>query len=234
MPLPVSGGYARYQAKDYDPTTNTWLDSTGNGHTIPSSQIASTGLKLVTQDSSSNGVTNSFIALQGSTKSKVQLTLTRLSPYTLFHVARYTGGSQMRIFEGSGGSDWFSGFYWGSTAIAYHDRWVTNSTGTYTTDWILSTDAAYSYRANGVSQVTHSTAGDTYLPPLWINGGIMRAWEVSTFAVADVIIFNTVLTATQIAKTESYLADLYNISTARANIQAVGELGVQGLYLSLY
>jgi len=203
--------YARYQATNYNATTNIWTDSGDNAYTLPSSQITNTGLSLVS--GTGNGASKSFNVLQGTTSSFIRFTTAQIPQYTLFHVARYTGGSNGRIFTGSSatGDNWLSGFWSGSSGVAYYGGWVTpSSNGAFGNNWLISTSSNNNiYRGNGVSYA-NGTGGTSYLPPLTINNN-----EPSTFQVADVLIYNSYLSLADIKIVEAFLADLYGITITR-------------------
>jgi Concanavalin A-like lectin/glucanases superfamily/GLEYA domain len=225
LPGALTNAYARYRASDYNSSTNTWADSTGNGRNIPSGQITSTGLSLVT--SSGNGSSYTFPALQGTTSSKIQFTTADITNYTLFHVARYTGGTRRRIFANLTTQNYLNGFWNGLSGIAHYNSWVTqSSTDTYGNNWLISSSTGTRYRSNGIER-TIAAGSLSSLPPLYIND---ISSETSDFQVADVIIFNSVLTTLQIQRVENYLFDLYGLgpeqpdilSTAYARYHATG------------
>uniref|UniRef100_A0A6C0DQK9 Fibronectin type-III domain-containing protein n=1 Tax=viral metagenome TaxID=1070528 RepID=A0A6C0DQK9_9ZZZZ len=204
--------YARYTASNYNSTTNIWSDSTTNARNIPSSQITNTGLSLVTTTANTNGATKAFSVLQGSTSSKIQITNSIMTNYTLFTVARYTGGSRNRIFDGTT-DNWLSGFWYGNTGCAYHEGWLAGYSDIYGNNWILSSDSYGTYRSNGTSRGS-GAGGLTYMPVLSINNGRYSAGggEASDFQVADVLIYDSYLTQADITIVENYLASLYGIT----------------------
>jgi hypothetical protein len=225
LPGALTGAYARYRASDYNSSTNIWSDSTGNGRNIPSSQITSTGLSLVT--SSGNGSSYTFPALQGTTSSKIQFTTSSITNYTLFHVARYTGGTRRRIFTNLTTNNYLNGFWSGLSGIAHHDNWLTQSSrDVHGNNWLISSSTGIRYRSNGIERTTASGALRS-LPILYIND---NSGESSDFQVADVILFNSELTTLQIQRIENYLLDLYGLgpeqpdilSTAYARYHATG------------
>lgn len=200
--------YARYQATNYNTTTNVWTDSGDNAYTLPSSQITNTGLSLVS--GTGNGASNAFITLQGTTSSKVQITTAQIPQYTLFHVTRYTGGTKGRIFTGST-NNWLSGFWSGSSGVAHYDSWVTpSSNAAFGNNWLISTSSNNNiYRGNGVSYA-NGTGSINYMPPITINYS-----EASDFQLADVLIYNSYLSLADIKIVEAFLADLYGITITR-------------------
>ena len=206
----MSGAYARYQAKDYVIDINVWQDSSGNTRNIPPAYITKTGLAIKNQTIGRNDVSTSFLALQGTPDSRIQLTDTELKSFTLFHVARYVDGSTSngRIFTTySSSHNWLSGFWMNKVAIAYHDGWLSNPDAAgFSSNWILSTDKPRLYRANGVSTTAYRNVGGSYLPQLIVN-----SYEPGNFLIADVIIFDRVLSTDDISTMERYLGQKYGI-----------------------
>jgi hypothetical protein len=157
--------------------------------------------------------------LQGTTSSVIQFTTANITQYTLFHVARWTGTNNQRIFT-STTVNWLSGFNISETACAYHDAWITGNTNAFSNNWIISSDSSALYRANGVSQYTSGT-GITYLPPLTINSTVIVN-QPSAFQVVDVLIYNSYLSLADIRLVESYLASLYGIGGGTDPISTSG------------
>jgi hypothetical protein len=99
------------------------------------------------------------------------------------------------------------GHHSGRAGVSYHNGWVSNEVNLVGTNWLLSTDSQYVYRANGVNMATQgATVGSTYLPAFGIN-----QLEASDFFYADCIIFNSVLTNEQMVDMENYLTQLYGL-----------------------
>jgi len=217
-----SGLYARYTPNNYNPATNIWSDTTGT-YNLPSSQITNTGLSLVTNSSNTYGAINSLVALQGTTSSIIGFTTANITNYTLFYVARYVypitnAIGRECLLTASGGEFWMSGFYSGATAAAHHNTAVISNLGQnpYDNNWFISTDSYSLYKANGINYGAAvpggGTGGDTYLPPLWINGSMTNnAGGPSHFQIADLIIYNSYLSTTDISNVEIYLSNLYGI-----------------------
>ena len=218
--LPVAGAYARFQAINYDISKNQWIDSTGMGNSIPSTQITNTGLTLVQSTANFNGSSSSFTCLQGTTSSTMTI-MGYLPQYTIFHVARYTGftNSNGIIFSGPSSINWESGFWNNNTSIAYHSAFLSSYTNpTFAnTGWLLSADTAYLYKGNCINTTTTTNTGINYLPTLCINKPYSGN-NSSAFQVADVVIYNTYLSPSQITAVETYLANLYGLTTAMTNI----------------
>jgi hypothetical protein len=147
--------------------------------------------------------------------------------YTLFHVAKYYGPFNIpvrrRIFDGTG-INWLSGFWSGKTGIAYHNRWITQtSTDLHGNDWIISCDSSNFYRSYGI--LRGSTTGGVS-SSFSINYGSYTGMgsnsnETSHWAVAEVIVYNSVLTSTNIADVEDYLMTKY---TNKLDLQSIALL----------
>jgi hypothetical protein len=208
--LTATGLYARYTASNYGiSVANQWNDSTSNARHILSSQITSNGISTPTVSYTSGGAMNSFKVVQGNTNSRIQITSGTLSPYTLFHVARYTGGNRGRIFTGVG-YNWLSGFHGGRSGVTYHfdgtPGWITREADMFLNNWVISTDAYQIYRGNGINLTTNSNTGNSFMPPITVNSS-----EQSDFQIADVLIYNYQLSNDEILGVENYLSELYGI-----------------------
>ena len=133
--------------------------------------------------------------------------------YTLFHIAKYNNagvnGARKRIFTGgTPGTDWLSGFWGGSTGVAFHAGWLTSQTDCCGYNWVLSTDQNGLYRVNGVQKSTN--AGGSGYSQLAINSAYgSYGPELSDWAVAAVVVFNRTLSAAEITTMESWLSQLY-------------------------
>jgi hypothetical protein len=197
--------YARYEAINYNPLTKVWLDSSGNAHNTQSGRITGQPT-LVTTIENQDASTVSFKAVQGTTSDSLRFDNPIFSDgnYTLFHVSRYTGGSNGRIIT-TDYSNWLSGHWNNNSGVAYHNGWVTPIQNLHYTDWLISTDQEYTYRSNGV--VRGSGAGDRMLPPLVVNNG-----ENSNFQIAEIIIFDRKLTSSEVEIVERYLSTKFGIA----------------------
>ena len=143
--------YARYQADQYDISTNIWSDSSSNNRHVSSASITNTG--LTKESYISNG--KQFNVIHGTTSTKISFMCSALTSYTVFHVVRYTGvGDLKRIMadDMSCGdySNWFSGHWNGYTGVAYHDgEFLTSSSSDlHGTNWVVSSDSYQIYRSN--------------------------------------------------------------------------------------
>jgi len=171
-------GYARYKASDYNPSTKIWTDSSGHSRNL---NVVNGNPTVNTASFNANGATKSFPIVKGGTSDGIQILTETLASYTLFHVARLASGTRGRIFCNWDGGNWLSGFWGGGAGIAYHEDWVTPSSGSVPVDsWLLSSDFKYSYRANGISKNQDANNhGISSLPKFGINGQHEHSdWEV--------------------------------------------------------
>jgi hypothetical protein len=178
-----------------------------------------------------NGVNNSTQPkyLYGSQSDGIQFPTSVLSTnqnYTLFHVAKYYGPfkplSRGRIFDGIT-VNWLSGFHAGKSGVAYHDKWMTQSSADlHGNDWIISTDSNNIYRSYGINR--HNTTGGVS-SGFSINYGAYTGAnytsETSDWAVAEVIVYNSVLSASNYEQVEDYLMAKY---TNMLDLQAISVL----------
>jgi hypothetical protein len=201
---PPVGGYIAWYATD-SWTGSQWTDKSGNGNHVTT--IA--GTITSTTNAIGNGSTKAVTTLQGNTSSGMTFPVGILpATYTLFHVARLTGGTRARIFQGSD-QNWLSGFWSGSTGVAYHNGWLTGQTDIHGNNWMYCCDQNSLIRSNGTTRGS-SGAGSPSYARLAINvGGAFG--EYSDWQVAEVIVYNTTLSSTDYQAVEAYLAAKYGI-----------------------
>jgi hypothetical protein len=131
--------------------------------------------------------------------------------YTLFHVASYTGGTNRRIFDGVD-SNWLSGFYSGSSGVAYHGKWITPVSNNFKNYVVISTDQKNLYRGNGKNFTLNNIKGGKN-DRLSINNGLWSGKgknQNSSWRVFEVIVYDRELSITEIEKVEDYLRVKYD------------------------
>ena len=137
-----------------------------------------------------------------------------LSAYTLFWVGRQTGGTNGRVLVGTTNNQLF-GYWGGHKKVIYIDG---NPNILYTADpdtsWDLMSHSrtaggSYTFNWNGVPLFSSSSSTGNPLAGLAINtyGG-----EASDCEVAEIIVFNQVLSTTQIRGIERYLSLKWGLS----------------------
>ena len=196
--LPVTDGLvAQYDAASWNGTTKVWLDKSGNGNNTSPIDVRG----VITYDT-----TNGF--LYGGTGDGVKFpALGTTANYTFIHLARYKDGAKKRIFQGVT-ENWASGFYDGKAGVAYHNGYITAPTDLYGYNWVISSDQRNLYRAQNVD-FTLGTAGSPGYPTrIGLNFGAATS-EYSDWAVAEVLVYNRLLTVTEMFSVENYLRVKY-------------------------
>jgi hypothetical protein len=211
----LAGRYSPGDLQLLDSTRKGWIDSSGTNASVSNADITSTGLSILNQGVTDGGVTTgstkSLLAVRGTSSS--QITLQNLNVgYTLFHVARYVAsGTNARIFTARD-ANWLSGFYYG-VRETHHGAWLTDDARIINTQWLLSTDQAVSYRANGIDVADNDNSIGTQQTSA-ANFGINNyvSGDRSDFQVSDVIIFNRELSVGEIRLMEIYLSRLNGLT----------------------
>lgn len=147
--------------------------------------------------------------------------------YTLFHMAKYYGPfnppKRGRIFDGTSGTNWLSGFHGNRSGVAYHNKWMTPVTDLHGNDWVISTDSNNIYRSYGINR--HNTTGGVS-SSFSINFGAFTGHsiynnsnETSDWAVAELIVYNRVLSSAEYTQVEDYLMSKY---TNTIDLESIG------------
>ena len=221
--------YMHFDANDFNDTTNAWTDISGNNRSIPSTAVtnATTGSirgnpTKVTNSAGSNGSSKSFPAVQGTTADGIVIGNGALTNYTFCHVARYAGATRARIFAGTTGN-WLSGFWNNATGVAYHEGWITDTTGTNDTNWKIQCDTGgsnSSLRSNGVlkSSIANNSTGLPANISINLMGSRSAPAEASDWAVAEFIIYDSVLSDAKIKEVEESLNRKYGVALFTSSI----------------
>jgi len=203
---PVAGYLAWYDTTSVVGTN--WYDKSGNGYTAT---IAGATLTAT----SGNGATGLTTALYGSSAATTQSVTWPVgilpATYTLFHVTRYTGTTNARIYTGAD-ANWLSGHWSNLSGQYYHSGWITNNlTSYYANNWFITTDLNTIVRTNGIARTGGAGAGAPSYARLAINTSNWSG-ELSTWMTVECIVYNTNLSAGNYALVESYLANKYGIT----------------------
>ena len=197
--LPVTNGLiAQYDAASWNNALQVWLDRSGNGNNTSSEDVRGT----INYDSA-----NGF--LFGATTAGIRFpaAIVNSPDYTFIHLAKYNNGVKQRIFQGVT-NDWASGFINGKAGVAFHNGYITQSASDlYNYRWVVSSDQRNKYRAQSVDFTT-GTAGSPGFGRIGLNYGLKTA-EYSTWAVAEVLVYNRILTDAELASVENYLRTKY-------------------------
>jgi hypothetical protein len=192
-----------------------WIDSSGTYATVSVTGSPTVYTQGTTDGGFTVGSTRSNLVAAGGTGDRATFVAGTLSNYTMLHVARYArGGSQGRVITASGGN-FISGQYSSTIDGAAHhnNAWLTPTNYPTAYKWLLSTDQAQLYRANGKDiayNVDSSNASGASGPTgLGINN---YTSEPSTWQMTEVILFNRQLTAGEMRLMESYMALMYGLT----------------------
>ena len=198
---PPVAGYIGWYVGEASLSGTSWLDLSGNGN-----HATVTRGSVIGGSDTGNGCSKTVSYIEGNANGGLRFPAAILpSTYTLFFVARYTGGSRRRIMDGIA-QNWLSGFWGGGTGIAHHNGWLTGQPDTHGNNWFISTDQNNLYRSNKVTRGS-SGAGSPSNDQLSINHG--NYGETSDWQVAEVIVYNSTLSSDNYILVEDYLNRKY-------------------------
>jgi hypothetical protein len=145
--------------------------------------------------------------------------------YTLFYVARYTGQTRRRIFQGQTQSDaWISGFHGNRAGGAYHGGcgWTPSKAcgstcfvDLHDSDWVVGSDRSDSFRSNGVNRHSSDYNGCSTYDRLAINAGNAPG-ETSDFAIQSVLVYNVKLSDSDVQRVEAFLSGNQSCAAGQA------------------
>ena len=220
--------YMLFDAANFNDTTNAWEDTSGNSRSIPGTVVSVSAGNIrgnpskVTNVAGTNGASKEFPAVQGATTDGIVIGNGALTNYTFCHVARYAGTSKNRIFAGITGN-WLSGFWGSATGVAYHEGWITASTGVNDTNWKIQCDTGgsrSSLRSNGTlkSSIANNATGLPANISINSQGSRNAPSEVTDWAVAEFIIYDSVLSESKIQEIEARLNRKYGVGLFTSTI----------------
>jgi hypothetical protein len=192
-------------------TVSQWRDKSGfNYHMVPKSSGPTRSAVLNSRK------VLAFTASQTIGNDVIDLTYTTS---TVFVVSRYVAGTNQRVLTcnlDSSGGNWLLGHWGGYVNQYYAEGWVSYQVYGNDTVWRVymgdysgvNTDLANIY-SNGTAIVTNSTAASGGLRKLGVN---YYSGEMSTCEVAEIIVFNRVLSATERKQVNTYLGQKWGIS----------------------
>ena len=212
----VAGRWLPSDLQTLDSGRKFWVDSTGTY-----GNVAVTGSPTITTQASTDGgfttgSSKTNLIVSGGTGDKVTLVAGTLSTYTMLHAERYprNGTSFARVVTASSGN-FISGLYnTANDGVAHHNNnWLTPTNYPTAYKWLLSTDQAKLYRANGkdISYNVDTTNADGASGPtgLGINN---YTNEPSSWQMTEVILFNRQLSAGEMRLMENYMARIYGLT----------------------
>jgi hypothetical protein len=127
--------------------------------------------------------------------------------FTFIHVARYAGKHKRRIFD-STKNNTLSGFWNGMSGVSFFESWKTKRTNNIKSNWLLSVDTNKFYRGNGVDYTVKPSGDGSQLS---VNKGRFAKKESSDFEIAEMIIYERILSVEEIETIEEELMEKYNI-----------------------
>ncbi len=229
--LPAS--YMHLLPDNFNDTTNAWTNAVGStGPNIPATAITSSTVGNIRGNptkitATGNGATQSFPALKGTTADGILLGNEELRSFTFCHVARYSGATKGAIFVALD-TLWFTGFWSNRTAAAYyHNTWIVNSNGSTSgiDNWKVNCATgtagsnSSSFRENGVDLTTVFNYKTSLPANMTINLHSNRNSPAYTsdWEVAEVLIYDSVLSEGQLRLLENNLCSKYGITCATPN-----------------
>lgn len=178
-----------------------WLDLSGNGN---HAKVTRGTVSVVS--TSGNGSSKTFNTLQGGTGDGIRFPTGILpATFTIFHVTRYTGASNQRIFTGIV-ANWLDGHWSGASGVAYHEGWLTDQTNRHANNWVLSTSQNSLYRSQ---KVTRGTSGGSASDRISINDGLNS--EYSAWQCAEFIVYSGTMSSANYLLVEDYLNIKYGL-----------------------
>ena len=219
MTLPITSlPYAYYDVSSFN--NNIWSDLSGNNYNA--NKITGT-------------ITKSSNYISGTKDTNITFPTAVLPKnYTLFTLAKYNGNSSNIIFQGTN-SNWFSGFNNNAAGVAYHSNWITNQNNKFGKGWVLSVDQYSNYRANLENLTLYPNKNPVNNSiNLAVNSGNYPN-SSSDYAIALVIVFDSVLNLNDIKKMENFIVNKYSdllsnlVNKVIPVLNPVNVLGIYGI-----
>jgi len=201
-------------------SVNVWADKSGLGHDV--SRVG-----LVDPSLNTNGPNGRSVVTFDADQDYMATTY-NFDPhteYTIFSVARYSGGDNERVIS-SATRNWRFGFHGNGTERWYAEGWIyAGPTGNADANWHIHAghidsdpDPKASFWADGLLRVadgTGSGAGNHMIGRLAL-GGYRSNNEESNCEVAEILVFDRVLTGNELRYVGLYLENKYKLGTAYA------------------
>jgi len=140
-----------------------------------------------------------------------------LSSYSMFFVGRQTGGTNRRIIQDSTSNQLY-GYWNGKKQVFYINDNPSYLVGVSSdTSWDMFSvtrvsGGAYIFNWNGSLLYSSSSSASNILTNPVINQGNVAGRETSDCQVAEILIYNSVLTPAQVATVEGYLKQKWGLS----------------------
>ena len=221
--------FLRLEAENFNTSTNQWVAT--NGTTRSSSSIRGTVSKVTS--TSAAGTSATFPVVKGGTAAGITLTDARIPDYTFCSVARIPTPTTLnsttaggRLFDAAiGAGNWLSGYWAGYMNRFWKEGWFSQPNTANDGNFHLICDRKNSVRWDGSLSGT-SGGTTTDLPQLTINNGNftspggISSTEASDWEVAEVLIYNSTLSDSQVLQIEGYLKHRYGLTGAASAVAA--------------
>ncbi|MEM7393106.1 MAG: hypothetical protein AAF492_12245, partial [Verrucomicrobiota bacterium] len=203
-------------------TVGFWPDDSGHGYHVD--RLSGGASDPAYLDNVLNG--HPVVRYDGNDYHFTTHNFSGLGPYSIFSVARYTdpghGVSSDRVIC-SRDNNWLFGFYVESTEEWYAGGWI-HQGGNANTDWHVhigthndDPDPAAAFWMDGVLLTTNNTASTTLadVPGRIALGARNNSTDKSSRCeIAEIIIYNRVLSDAELLTVAGYLSEKYNLPTA--------------------
>jgi hypothetical protein len=132
-------------------------------------------------------------------------------PGTIFYVGRYTGMGPMQRILSSPGRNWLLGSWNNGMDCAHFDTWI-NSCGSVDYNWRIyaSAQSAFDHKFYSYTQLLGSSSANVG-GPLGLSLGGWVTSENSASEIAELIVYNRVLTDSERTQVMMYLNQRYGI-----------------------
>lgn len=202
--------WAIYFAKDYDSTTHTLYDSSGN------ERHASTFGNITAGKSSGNGASNMIDYIQGGVDSGVNFPNGSIPKnFTIASVTRYTGDNKKRILQARN-LDWYHGNDNNTVNTCKYgiQKTIEQPTSSNNTNWIRiigkNSNNLNSVIANGSPIAITNDNGGFGSNALTINRSIITTDKNSDWALSCVIIWDFTITDNEMTVVDEFLGKYMN------------------------
>ena len=196
--------------------TVTWPDASGNGYT--GIIVDSTGLDISIEINFQRIVT-------GNTSTRITFPCQLNSTdHTVFVLSRYNPTindlqvTQRILHTHSSDANAFFGHHSQKSGVAFEGGWITDSIDTFGNSWVISSQQPNYYRGNKQDLTTNPgntgvalTNGIDLMINQWGPADGSRFEETSDFQLAELIVFNELLSITEIICIENFLDSKYNL-----------------------
>lgn len=217
----ITSGLALWLKADAGVVTNisgvtNWFDQSGFGRDI--NNFSGTSFLNTNR---LNG--KPVVTFNGSSYIYTTYNFDSLQQYTVFSVARYTGpDAYNRVISSIGGRNWIFGFHSNGDERWHADSWIYNA-GTANTNWHIhagtinnDSDPKANFWKEGCQLAFNANgSSDNYFKPGRVElGGWNGASELSKCEVAELLIYDHVMTAAELNQVGAYLSQKYGLATA--------------------